>query len=1130
MAQHTIYTFQLRTNEYAPTYALFTINRWVKIYWDDVTESVRIYISESSDPTGVPVGEAISGPYIPGTPKISVAGGAQRVNPGYSFCAGTMLVNHRINLDVRSRSTFFGPYDFPYVIRTDTPDHWSCDMHQCNIDFDLIATDITEDSGAGDGSILVAADTDAGPVKFTLNPNAVYSDGDTFFPDGYPGDPLANSYTFTGLAAASYTVYALDTFNCKTQLTVIVPVDTSVYGVRWRLLFEDLKVTSDVQVDIEEKDYVGGITLIQMAGNPVIRSWRGESVEDIFNTIIAYQIDIALISSSDFEFIDIFTQDERQFRVKSYRDDVLNFMGYIKPMFYSEPYYAKENYPVNIVATDQIGNLKTLDFTDDFGNLIRQQISFLEAISIILRKTDIALDIFEAINIYAVGMNGTPINFLNPYFDNGVLIPFVNIPTEQTGYDFQWFFGNVANSDPGAGVWGGVPALSQLRPNSIENWPLGDYDFEVTGYQSGATLGMGAWLYGFDDDAGNGREIFGFIGNFVDGAASATVTGTITVGVSKKYLGVGFVRNGPDGLHEMTVESLNITASPNDVELSSPIQQCFIDPEVYIKDGKPLKCDEVLNALLISFGARLYQACVIDNDYWIIESIEQKSGTVNYRIFNLNGEFQSSGSIYSTVSIKKPGTTDRLAWRDRSANLSILPSYNKISFNIAFEFDNNLLPSSFEKEDIIEQESGAPQIVGWTYDLTNGDGIGFGIETLTKETGVTDTNKGALFIDFSNCNDYKEIILITKEFNLDPISDANLVLSFDVYFRGLFQDVVSYIDYSLKIGDLYLLPVNLPNTITDSLIDGEYIRLYVDKPLSWTNFTKKVLSRQRIFSTTLEGPVILKIRASNNKLYDYADITALRAQVTDENEIEGNNVTQVKVLDGDVIRFYKIDFSDDADSSPDVIRPDDYFGLLWRLEKTVQNPLVANPDAPPFWLNGLLLDNITLGFDLEFPESLTYEKENNPNIKLNLSKDIVHSDLALYPEDIEDKPVYDTNFQRLLKNWIRFSDGKPTSLWYRGYTDEQRSLVDILMRMYQGQLTSPSYKFTGTFDTDINPSLFNLFLEERLNKKFVAMALSISDHLNTIEAELLELKTGANGEPPADIYEFTEEFSTEFDA
>lgn len=1136
MAQHTIFTFQLKTNEYAPSYPLFAVDRIVKIFWDDVTESVRVYLYEGD---GTLVGEALSGPYLPGTGttiglKLSVPGGVNKVNPGYSFCDGTTLVNHRINIDVQSRSSFFGPYDFPYVVRTDTPDHWSCDIHQCDIEFDLIATDITEDSGASDGEITVSATTSAGPPKFTLNPNAVYTDGDAFFPDGYPGNPDANSYTFTGLAAASYTVYALDTYNCKTQLTVVVPVAAPVYGVRWRLFFEDLKVISDKTVDIEERDYVGDITMVKMTGDPVIRSWRGESIDDLFTTIIAYQIDINLLSATDFQFINLATDDERKFRVRSRNGADLNFLGYVTPMLYSEPYYANENYPVSIVATDQIGNLKDLDFTDDFGNIIRQQISILQAICIILRKTDVDLNIFEAVNIYAVGMDGTPINFLNPSFEDGVLSPFVNIVTEQTGYAFQWFDGNVADSDPPSGSFGGTPALSQPRPNSIENWPLGDYEVEVTGYQSGATLGMQAWLYGFDDEVGNSREIFGLIGTFNDGDPSDTVSATVTVGVSKKYLGVGMVRNGPDGLHRMTVEEINITASPNDVEESSSIQQVFVDPTVYMDDGKPWKCDAVLDALLVSFGARLYQA----NGYWIVESIEQKSGTVNYRIFDLNGELQDSGTSYATIDIKKPETEDRIAYTNRSGLLTVLPSYNKISFVADLAFDNNFLKSSFEADDIISDESGSPQIIGWTYNITNGDGVGFGIETLTKETGATEDNKGALFVDFSDSPAYREIILIAESFDLAAVNDTDLVFSFDVYFRGFYRDVYSYLDYSIKIGDKYAQPNGgFASTDTSALIDGEYIRVYVDNPVSWTDFSQKIVTHRRsrvsgnIETSTLEGPVIVKFRLSNNVFDDYSSIAALRAQETDvSNPITRGNLTRVKVSDGDVIRFYKYDHSFDEDDYPNLIRPDDYSESIptntsvWRLDKTVEVPDNTS------WLSGLMIDNIKLGFDLVLPETLTYSKENNPNIKLDITKPIVHTDLAIYPEDIENIPQYTSNFQRLLNNWLRFSDGSPTSVWYRGYSEERRSLIDILMRMYQGQVSSPSFKFAGEFDTDVNPSLFNLFREIRLDKKLIAMSLVVHDHTNFIEAELLELKAGADGEPPADIYEFTEEFTTEFDA
>lgn len=1121
MAQHIIFSVQLKTNEYAVLYPLFTINRWIKGYYDDVTETVRIYLSESEDPAGVPVGEALAGPYISGTPKIAFPHGADRNDLGYTFCDGLDRVNYKVNIEVQSRSSFLGPYDFPYVTQTIQTGHWACEIHQCDIAFDLLATDITEDSGASDGSVVLDSSTSAGPPKYTQNPNAQYSSADAFFPDGYPIDPDATSYTFTGLAAGSYTFYALDSYNCKTQLTVIIPPTAPVYGVRWRFEYEDTKVLFDGRVDVEERDYAGSITTVKGSGDPVIRSWLGESITDIFNTLIGYVLQLNLLSETDFQFVDLFTQDERKYRVKSYRDGAVNFQGFVTPMLYSEPYYIKQNYPVNITATDQIGTLKDIEFTDDFGNLITQQISFMDAICIILRKTNVDLPIFEAVNIYAVGMDGTPINFLNPSFEQGVLSPWVNVPFGGTLSVFQWFTGNIADTDPGPGSYSGAQALAQPRPNSTENWPEGDYEVTINAGQEDATNGVGLYLWGFDDAAGNGAVSFGLIDTMDDGDPASDYTATITVNASKRYLGIGFSRFGPSGATHIFVNSIDIIASPDDVVESSPLQQCFFDPTVYIKDGKPMKCNEVLHFLLASFGARLYQA----NAQWIVESIEQKTGTVNYRIFNLSGELQDTGTSYATVDIKRGVESDRVAYKNRSGLLTILPSYNNISFNIDFTIDNNLLTTGFEKEHIVEIDGSAPQILGWSYDLTNGDGIGFGIESLNDDTktGGAD-NKSALFVDFADCTDYKEIILTHEVFDLAPVSEANLIFSFDVYFRALFNNIVSYIDFSVKIGDMYLLPIGIPTDNDETLIDGEYIRVYVDRPLSWTQFKKTVFSRQRSFSTTLEGPVVVKMRISNNKLYEYGSLTALRAQVTEDNEIR-DNLTRVKVLDDDVIRFYTYEVSAEADNAPDVIRPDDYSTRLWKLEKTV-----AIPEDETFWLNGVLIDNIKLAFDIDFPEELIYTKSNDENIKLDLEKPLIHGDLALYPEDVETPANFDSNYQRLLNNWIRFSDGTPTSLWYRGYSSERRSLLDILMRMYQGQMSSPSFKFSGSFDCDVDPSLFNLFLEVRLNRKLMAMSLSIHDADNELEAELLELKAGSDGEPPADIYEFTEEFSTELDA
>jgi hypothetical protein len=180
-------------------------------------------------------------------------------------------------------------------------------------------------------------------------------------------------------------------------------------------------------------------------------------------------------------------------------------------------------------------------------------------------------------------------------------------------------------------------------------------------------------------------------------------------------------------------------------------------------------------------------------------------------------------------------------------------------------------------------------------------------------------------------------------------------------------------------------------------------------------------------------------------------------------------------------------------------------------------------------MNSVLIDNVILSVEREFDE-LAYEKEFDPNIKQTLVRDITHTDFAITSDDIE-TPESDPNLERTVKNMIKDSNGNPTSFWFRDYeSSESRTLMDILMRMNAGQVTSPAMKLSGSSITNQDVSFATLFYAPFLDKKFLNMYMAIHDFDRAVDVELLELKAGAEGEPPADVYEFTEEFSTEFDA
>lgn len=947
MALHLVCQFFIHPDLNLSLPSPYLDSRPVRTYWDDVLEKFRVFVQYG--PPELPLStETFSGP------TIQLTNGRGRYlslqDYKYEYCAGTTL--NKLSLDNRVTNPRINTLlVWPYAKREVFNNHFTCNIHTCNILFDVSFTTVTPDSGASDGSVLVKATTNATSIRFTRDSSIDYT-GAT--------PSIAGEYTFTNLSTGTYSIYAIDEFNCRAILTVFIPSSEVTYSTRWQLDYRD-NLGMRTVVDIEERDYVGAVTNVKGANIPFVITWNGLAEVDIFTQLIGSIATITLISESDFMFLDIFTQDDRKFRVKQYKDTgsglQLKWVGFVLPMAYSEPYVSAQNYNVEITASDQLSTLKDKEFQDDSGNFYSESISFIDAILACLRKTNITLPVYESINIFETTM--------------------------------------------------------QMDPED------------------------------------------------------------------------------------------------------SSIKQAFLDPGVYLKKN----CEEVLCSILKNFGARLYQA----SGCWNIELIEHRcSSSVPVRVFDIYGQYQSNHSDAPVTILSKATESSRSVLRDRSGLITVIPAYGKILCTLITNSTANLLrKGNFEPSDIMNN-----QILGWAFDVTNGAGVIYGIEDINKPT---DENTGALFVDFTNVNDTREIIVIAEQFDMPALNGPYLQLKFNVLFRPYYTEIFSFIDVSLKVGD-YWAEQSYTGITTDSdrLIDGEYTRFYIDSALEWKTIEMKMYTSRRQYNTELAGPVVLKIRINNNPQYDYASITALRAQPTNFSTDAYLRLSahRVKVKDNDVLRLYSFNNGSASDDYPNIIIPDDYASDngFWKLEKSLEIP------EENYLLAGVLIDNVVLTIDgKEYPKEVVIEKPLDEKIAEIKDLEILHSDLV--PSELSDLLVDDELDVRVYKSYIRLNNSLPTKLWKRTYEDESRALLDILLRMYQAQISKPLFKLSGSFFSDLSLSMANSFFEARLGKYFIANSLSIQDKSCSFDAELIELNTGASGEPPTpDTYEFTDEHTTEFDS
>lgn len=350
-------------------------------YWDDVSEEIVAYKNGSPLSSGVGLGLAQVRP-----PRQSVVTNYVVTNEPadsvYQVCSGTTLLSFKFVTI------------FPYTAVVEQPNSASCVTGiVCDLQFigpPVIVHPSSE--SATDGSITVVASGSNGTTKYSLE-------------DDLYSVMTNNTGVFTGLGEGSYIVYARDQYNCSKSIIVILEA-SDVYGVFYRLEYTDIQGV-DTRIDILQRDYSGGIIEIIGSDNPITLNLRGEG-QDLFSSILASEAEVGLTSTVNFQFLDLFTQDDRKYKVIYYKDESgfhEYWRGFVTPGLYTEQYVDEVNYYVSVGVTDQLQNLKDTPFTDSSGNQITGDVSLIKIIALILANTDLDLSIRSCVSIFDIDMD-----------------------------------------------------------------------------------------------------------------------------------------------------------------------------------------------------------------------------------------------------------------------------------------------------------------------------------------------------------------------------------------------------------------------------------------------------------------------------------------------------------------------------------------------------------------------------------------------------------------------------------------------------------------------------------------------------------------------------------------------------
>lgn len=266
----------------------------------------------------------------------------------------------------------------------------------CDLYFFEPGTAITSATGPtnADGAVDVSVLTSSGLTPlFAINSDPAYA------------TRTNTTGTFTGLVPGTYVINCRISDNCMKELTVVIPY-VETWNTKYRIRHKSITdIRVELRFDIEKLSYTGDVLYPESTGEPIKVEWINEGGVDIFYPVIGSTCIIGLNSRNNGEFDEFENYSEKEYRGTFYINGVQKWQGFAIPMNNEEPYNWKTNYDVILCFTDGLKDLDSKEFSDDSGNHPSTRISILDAMVFCLNKTNLRLNIKEAMNIYPSGVD-----------------------------------------------------------------------------------------------------------------------------------------------------------------------------------------------------------------------------------------------------------------------------------------------------------------------------------------------------------------------------------------------------------------------------------------------------------------------------------------------------------------------------------------------------------------------------------------------------------------------------------------------------------------------------------------------------------------------------------------------------
>ncbi|ROI02946.1 hypothetical protein EGI16_12310 [Chryseobacterium sp. G0240] len=191
--------------------------------------------------------------------------------------------------------------------------------------------------------------------------------------------------------------------NIKIYLKVIdedtIPEENKPYYLKYQ--FENEPNPGEIfKCEIHERGYLGSV--IDINGKA---EHKYQDKTDHFQPIVASNLNLKLLANEDVNLQDLYSENERHFKVYLKREDQVIFIGFLKPDGIWED-YVSDKWELSVEVIDGLSTLKNISFSNENGTSFSGKYSAFEIITNCLLKTGLNIPINVNCNVYYEGWDG----------------------------------------------------------------------------------------------------------------------------------------------------------------------------------------------------------------------------------------------------------------------------------------------------------------------------------------------------------------------------------------------------------------------------------------------------------------------------------------------------------------------------------------------------------------------------------------------------------------------------------------------------------------------------------------------------------------------------------------------------